>query len=140
MMESQLNLLPNGNSQGMSNNGQSENAAVYCRCRGEIVSELFVKCDGDQECINGSWLHPQCTTDLCVKTKAELDALEEWYCEDCVARIKREDAPEEIGDIELDEEVDEIVIDEEDQVMDIDYLNQEIKELEMLAEEESGVF
>lgn len=55
------------------------------------MSELFVKCDGEQECPNGSWLHPQCTSDLCDKTKEELDAIEEWYCEDCIARIQRED-------------------------------------------------
>jgi hypothetical protein len=68
-----------------------ENPAVYCRCKGGIISELFVKCDGDQECPNGSWLHPQCTSDLRDKSKQELDTIEEWYCEDCVARIQREE-------------------------------------------------
>lgn len=80
------------------------------------MSELFVKCDGDQECANGSWLHPQCTTDLRLKSKAELDSMEEWYCEDCVARIKREDEglPEEEEDLEMDEGDIEVNIDEQD--------------------------
>ena len=48
MMASQLNVLPTGlSSHMMSNNGQVENPAVYCRCKGGVVSELFVKCDGD---------------------------------------------------------------------------------------------
>ena len=95
---------------------QQENPAVYCRCKGGVVSELFVKCDGDQECPNGSWLHPQCTTDLRSKTKEELDNMEEWYCEDCLARIRREE--EEPATVHVEDEDDEIDIqidEEEDQ-------------------------
>ena len=87
---------------------QQENPAVYCRCKGAVVSELFVKCDGDQECPNGSWLHPQCTSDLRDKSKEELDTMEEWYCEDCLARISREEE-EQLGE---DEEI-EVEIEEE---------------------------
>lgn len=54
MMESQMQILPLGAGIG----AQVENPAVYCRCKGGVVSELFVKCDGEQECPNGSWLHP----------------------------------------------------------------------------------
>ena len=75
----------------MVNGGTVENPAVYCRCKGGVVSDLFVKCDGEQECPNGSWLHPPCTTDLRHLSKKELDSIEEWYCEDCIARIKREE-------------------------------------------------
>lgn len=94
------------------------------------MSGLFVRCDGDEECTNGAWLHPQCTTDLRVKSKEELDAIEEWYCEDCVARIKKEDEPrdeEEDGDIseiQIDDEGDDIEVDiAEGDIMDIDQLN-----------------
>ena len=89
-----------------------ENPAVYCRCKGGVISELFVKCDGDQECPNGSWLHPQCTTDLRDKSKAELDTMEEWYCEDCQARISREEDEPANEDYEDGQDVD-IEIDEE---------------------------
>ena len=82
IMESQMQILPPSTVQV-----SPENPAVYCRCKGVVISELFVKCDGDQECPNGSWLHPQCTSDLKDMPKAELDSIEEWYCEDCVARI-----------------------------------------------------
>lgn len=121
------------------------------------MSELFVKCDGDQECANGSWLHPQCTTDLRDKSKAQLDAMEEWYCEDCIARIQREDAglndednqdygDEEDIDVNIDqeEEDDEIMVDLEgeqpdygdedadDDVFadDINRLDQQIKDMQ----------
>lgn len=67
---------------------------VYCRCKGEVKSDLYVKCDGDAECVNGEWLHPQCTTDLKDKSKEELDLIEEWLCEDCVSRAKREEEEE----------------------------------------------
>ena len=83
-----------------------------------MISELFVKCDGDQECPNGSWLHPQCTTDLRDKSKAELDIMEEWYCEDCLARISREE-DEPANDFEEDQDV-EIEIDDEAQGADVD--------------------
>jgi len=91
------------------------------------VSELFVKCDGDQECPNGSWLHPQCTTDLRDKSKDELDAIEEWYCEDCIARINREELgiedaamEEEQIDIEIPEDMEDYMeINNEDQNEDI---------------------
>jgi hypothetical protein len=26
---------------------------IYCRCLGEVKSDLYVKCDGDVECVNG---------------------------------------------------------------------------------------
>ena len=41
------------------------------------------------------------------KTKEELDAIQEWYCEDCIARIKKEEDEEknpDIADVEMDEE------------------------------------
>lgn len=118
---------------------------MYCRCKGGVVSELFVKCDGDQECPNGSWLHPQCTSDLCEKSKEELDAIEEWYCEDCIARIQRENDEQNQGYIEeedielnLEEEEDEHVQDEEEDDLEInldeeeeeDEIDQELQELE----------
>ncbi len=87
MMDSQMSISAPGSASAQ----QQENPSVYCRCKGDVVSELFVKCDGDQECPNGSWLHPQCTTDLRSKSKEELDKMEEWYCEDCVLRIRHEE-------------------------------------------------
>ena len=107
MMEPQMQIMSTATAAV-----QHENPAVYCRCKGGVVSELFVKCDGDQECPNGSWLHPQCTTDLREKSKEELDTMEEWYCEDCLARIRREE--EEHATVHADEEEDvDIQLDEE---------------------------
>jgi len=61
------------------------------------------------------------------KSKEELDAIEEWYCEDCVARINREELgiedaimEEEQIDIEIPEEMeDDMEINNEDQNEDI---------------------
>jgi hypothetical protein len=105
IMEGQMQILPPNSA--AQEKAAAENPSVYCRCKGAVVSELFVKCDGEQECQNGSWLHPQCTTDLKEMTKAELDAIEEWYCEDCVARIHKEEMMhnEEEDDEEEDIEV-----------------------------------
>lgn len=69
-------------------------SGVYCRCKGTVQSDLFVKCDGDQECPNGSWLHPQCTNELKSLGKDDLDDMEEWYCEECQVRIGREEQEE----------------------------------------------
>ena len=64
--------------------GGSYDSTVYCRCQGQVISDFFVKCDGDEECPNGGWVHPHCTTDLKNKTQEEVDNIEEWYCEDCI--------------------------------------------------------
>ena len=82
-----------------------------------MISELFVKCDGDQECPNGSWLHPQCTTDLRDRSKEELDVMDEWYCEDCLARIKREEEEHADGEME-DGDDEEIEVDIEEAAED----------------------
>ena len=71
-----------GDGQGASD------STLYCHCKGVVVSELFAKCDGDEKCPNGGWVHPQCSKDLQSKTKEELDDMDEYYCEDCKARIK----------------------------------------------------
>jgi hypothetical protein len=49
MMEGQMNIMPSGGAVGamILSGGQVENPAVYCRCKGVVISELFVKCDGD---------------------------------------------------------------------------------------------
>lgn len=38
---------------------------------------------GEEKCVNGGWLHPECTNDLKHLTQEEIDAIEVWYCEDC---------------------------------------------------------
>ena len=40
----------------------------YCRCKGTVIADFFIMCDGEAECPNGGWLHPQCTTDMKDKT------------------------------------------------------------------------
>lgn len=123
-----------------------ENPAVYCRCKGAVISELFVKCDGDQECPNGSWLHPQCTSDLRDKSKPELDAIEEWYCEDCVARIQREEEGGQNDDEEMEEEDEdediEVQIDQEDIQMQeqVEALNQEINDIDLEIDQEDMIY
>ena len=121
-----------------------ENPAVYCRCKGGVISELFVKCDGDQECPNGSWLHPQCTSDLKDMSKIELDSIEEWYCEDCVARIQKEEEGGQ-NDEEMDEEEEEdieIQIDQEDIQMleQVEALNQEIDNIDLEIDQEDMIY
>jgi folate-binding Fe-S cluster repair protein YgfZ len=56
--------------------GGNYDSSIYCRCKGQINSDFFVKCDGDDECFNGGWLHPQCTTDLHEMKKEEVDLIE----------------------------------------------------------------
>ena len=63
---------------------------------------MFVKCDGDEECPNGGWVHPQCVGDLSTKTKEELDELQEYYCDECVSRIKKEEEDEAKGNVDED--------------------------------------
>lgn len=46
------------------------NPKAYCRCKGAILSDIMVACEsGEEACINGGWLHPQCTRDLREFTK-----------------------------------------------------------------------
>ena len=92
-MQNQLVMQNYGVNQNLVINQQQsvQDNIQYCICKGTINSELFVKCDGDEECPNGGWVHPQCTTDLSEKSKQELDDIEEYYCEDCRSRIKSEE-------------------------------------------------
>ena len=41
-------------------------------------------CESEDDCINGGWLHPECTTDLFKMSQEQIDKLDKWYCEDCV--------------------------------------------------------
>ncbi len=93
-----------------------------------------MKCDGDQECPNGSWLHPQCTSDLRDKSKKELDTIEEWYCEDCVARIQREEEDPNINN-NMHNEAEEEEYEEENEDEEIDvHIDQEDIEMQEAVE------
>jgi ribosomal protein L37AE/L43A len=52
---------------------------------------------GDEKCVNGGWIHPQCTQDIFNLTKEEIDKIEVWYCQDCKYKLaeerQRETAP-----------------------------------------------
>jgi hypothetical protein len=55
MMQSQLNnsqqiLIPLSNT--------TNDNHLYCTCKGAVVSEFYVKCDGEQECPYLGWFHP----------------------------------------------------------------------------------
>lgn len=65
MMESQIHMAqqPQKIVIPLQEGGSYDNS-VYCRCQGTVHNDFFVKCDADEECPNGGWLHPQCTTDL----------------------------------------------------------------------------
>lgn len=39
-------------------------------------------------CVNGGWMHPQCTRDLCHLSRDEIDEIDRWYCEDCIDKDK----------------------------------------------------
>lgn len=66
------------------------NPSLYCICKGAKKQEFMVYCEsGEDNCINGGWLHPECTNDLAHMTKDEIDTIEIWYCEDC--RNQRKD-------------------------------------------------
>lgn len=40
-------------------------------------------CEAEENCLNGGWLHPECTSDLRHMTQEEILKLDKWYCEDC---------------------------------------------------------
>jgi len=51
------------------NNAVLINPNLYCKCQGRIQQEFMVACEsGEDNCVNGGWLHPQCTKDLCALT------------------------------------------------------------------------
>ena len=65
------------------------NTGLYCMCKGRIQSDFMVACEmGEEECVNGGWVHPQCTSDICNLSMEEIDKIEIWYCQDC--QLKRE--------------------------------------------------
>lgn len=70
---------------GMGNESEAEN---FCKCKGEYQSltGYFVMCESEDDCINGGWLHPECTRDLFRMTQEEIMKLDKWYCEDCTDR------------------------------------------------------
>ena len=51
-------------------------------------------CESENDCINGGWLHPECTRDLVKMTQDEIMKLDKWYCEDCVDRRLNEENKE----------------------------------------------
>lgn len=60
------------------------NPYLYCKCKGKNPQEFMVFCEsGEDHCVNGGWLHPECTRDLAAMSKQEIDAIEIWYCDDC---------------------------------------------------------
>lgn len=67
------------------NNGSILNTLLYCKCRGKFQSDFMVGCENDEDnCVNGGWLHPECTTDLRNMTREEIEQhVEVYYCEDC---------------------------------------------------------
>lgn len=66
------------------------NPTLFCKCKGFIAQEFMVACEsGEDNCVNGGWLHPQCTTDLCNLTQEQIDQIEVWYCEDCIEKQKK---------------------------------------------------
>ena len=92
---------------------------LFCKCKGEylfffiifcrilkIFSTLyighskyqsltgyFVMCEAENECVNGGWLHPECTRDLYHLTQEEIMKLDKWYCEDCMDRMNLTEQP-----------------------------------------------
>ena len=78
-MESNQNI----DGQAGSNESEIEN---FCKCKGKYQSQTgcFVMCESEDDCINGGWLHPECTTDLFKMSQEQIDKLDKWYCEDCV--------------------------------------------------------
>ena len=56
------------------NDAGVNNPNIYCKCKGYIQHEFMVACEsGEDNCVNGGWLHPQCTNDLCNLTQEEID-------------------------------------------------------------------
>lgn len=66
------------------------NPFLYCKCRGLNTQEFMVCCEsGEDHCINGGWLHPECTKDLRDLSQEQIDAIEVWYCEDCQEKLNK---------------------------------------------------
>ena len=56
------------------NNGSILNTLLYCKCRGKFQSDFMVGCENDEDnCVNGGWLHPECTADLQNMTREEIE-------------------------------------------------------------------
>ena len=67
---------------------QESESDQFCRCvrLGRPFKSLtgyFVACEADEDCVNGGWLHPECTDDLCNMTRAQIDNMTYWVCQDC---------------------------------------------------------
>lgn len=71
--------------------GESD-AEQFCKCKGEYQSATgyFVMCEEEENCINGGWLHPECTHDLNHLTQEEIMKIDKWFCEDCLDRISKQ--------------------------------------------------
>ena len=72
----------------MAEGGNESDIELFCKCRGEFQSQTgyFVMCEAEDDCVNGGWLHPECTSDLFHLTQDEIMNLDKWYCEDCLVK------------------------------------------------------
>jgi len=53
-------------------------------CKGAVQSDFMVACEnGEDNCPNSGWVHPQCAEDLRNMTQEQIDQLDVWYCPDC---------------------------------------------------------
>ena len=67
--------------------GGTLNTSLYCTCKGAIISDLMVACEtGEDHCVNGGWVHPQCSKILKNLSDSQIDGIDIFYCEDCVAK------------------------------------------------------
>ena len=74
----EANQNEDGAGAGLGNESDIEH---FCKCRGEYQSltGYFVMCESEDDCINGGWLHPECTRDLFQMTQEEIMKLDKWY-------------------------------------------------------------
>ena len=80
----------------------------YCYCKGGVEpnpEDVFVgKFDrlslcaacsgGEDECVNGGWYHMKCVPELAALSKDEVENMGDWWCQECLNRMAREDEEE----------------------------------------------
>ena len=102
--EEEQKVAGNEQNANLADAAQESDSEQFCRCvrLGRPFKSLtgyFVACEADAECPNGGWLHPECTDDLCNMTRAQIDNMIVWYCQDCrdkvpeIEAIKNEEEP-----------------------------------------------
>jgi len=65
------------------NNELLKTANEFCYCRGlgsQDVDDLYIGCDSDKICPNGSWYHWKCVPEFKGWNWEQIEEIKEWIC------------------------------------------------------------